>query len=48
MPCPEKFRETLVQYNIPQEIIYQTNQGFGDLVSSSPQKKKACVIRLAM
>ena len=47
MPCPEKFRETLVQYNIPQEIITQINQGFEDLVSSSPKKKKALYFKRA-
>ena len=36
MSCPEKFRETLVQHNTPQEIICQINQGFEDLVNSSP------------
>ena len=47
MPCPEKFRETLVQHNIPQEIISQINQGFEDLVSSSPKKKKAFYFKRA-
>ena len=40
MPCPEKFRETLVQYNVPQEIICQINQGFEDMVSRRSKKKK--------
>ncbi|MDD5901371.1 MAG: hypothetical protein PUC73_10825 [Lachnospiraceae bacterium] len=47
MPCPEKFRETLVQHNIPQEIISRIHQGFEDLVSSSPKKKKALFFKRA-
>lgn len=47
MPCPEKFREKLEQNNIPQEIICQINQGFEDLVSSSPKKKKALYFKRA-
>lgn len=47
MPCPEKFRETLVQQNIPLDIICQINQGFEDLVSSSPKKKKALYFKRA-
>lgn len=47
MPCPEKFRETLVQHNIPQEIICRINQGFEDLVSSSSKKKKAIYFQRA-
>ena len=41
MPCPETFRESLEQFNIPQEIVEQINNGFEDLLSSSPKKKKA-------
>ncbi|MDD6799958.1 MAG: hypothetical protein PUE85_06050 [Firmicutes bacterium] len=47
MPCPEKFRETLVQHNIPLEIACQINQGFEDLASSSPKKKKALYFKRA-
>ena len=47
MPCPEKFRETLEQYHIPQEIICQINQGFEDLFSSSPKKKKTLYFKKA-
>ena len=41
MPCPEKFRESLEQFNIPQDIVEKINNGFEDLLSSSPKKKKA-------
>lgn len=47
MPCPEKFRETLAQLDFPQEITDRINQGFEDLVSSSPKKKKALYFKRA-
>lgn len=47
MPCPEKFREKLSEMNIPEEVIGQINQGFEDLVSSSPKKRKALFFKRA-
>lgn len=41
MPCPEKFRESLERFEIAEKIVTKINEGFEDLVSSSPKKKKA-------
>ena len=41
MPCPEKFKETMVTFGIPKEIIDDINTGFENTVSSSPKKEKA-------
>lgn len=35
MPCPEIFRETLIQLNIPQEITSRINQGFKKVLGKS-------------
>ena len=37
MPCPEKFKESLKDFDIKEEIVAQVNEGFEDLVSSSPK-----------
>lgn len=36
MPCPEKFRESLLRFQVPQEMIQRANEGYEDLVSSLP------------
>ena len=41
MPCPEKFKETMVTFGIPKEIIDDINTGFENTISSSPKKEKA-------
>lgn len=41
MPCPEKFRESLLRFQVPQEMIQRVNEGYEDLVSSSPVQRRA-------
>lgn len=40
MPCPEKFRESLIKFDVDASIIDQINTGFGQVVSSTPKKIK--------
>ncbi|MGN1473320.1 MAG: hypothetical protein ACI4WZ_04545 [Eubacteriales bacterium] len=47
MPCPEKFKETLKEFNIDEEIVAQVNEGFEGLISSSPKKRKAAYFKRA-
>lgn len=48
MPCPEKFKESLNIYKIDSKIINEINEGYENLVSSSPKKEKAKYFRRAM
>lgn len=41
MPCPEKFKQTLVDYNVDETIRNQINDGYENLVSSSGKHEKA-------
>ena len=47
MPCPEKFRESLLHFGLPDTLIRQINDGFDHLVSSSPKKQKAAYFQRA-
>lgn len=47
MPCPEKFKESLKEFNISEEIVNQVNEGFEELISSSPKKRKAAYFKRA-
>ena len=47
MPCPEKFKESLHLFHIQKDIIERINDGFEELVSSSPKKKKAAYFKRA-
>lgn len=47
MPCPEKFRESLKEFHMEEEIIHQVNEGYEDLVSSSPKKRRAAYFKRA-
>lgn len=38
MPCPEKFRETLAQFNISDSTIRQIEKGYEGIVSKTPKK----------
>lgn len=48
MPCPEKFRESLKKFGVVEEIINKVNEGYEDLVSSSPKKDKASYFKRAV
>lgn len=48
MPSPEKFKETLIRYNIESHIIEKINADYEDLVSSSPIIKKREYFKRAM
>lgn len=41
MPCPEKFKESLINFKVKEEIIEEINQGYEELVSSSKKKLRA-------
>ena len=47
MPCPEKFRNSLKEYNIKEDLINCINEGYEDLVSSSGKKRKAAYFKRA-
>jgi len=38
MPCPEKFRDSLILFHVKSEIIQLINEGYEDLKSSSSKK----------
>lgn len=46
MPCPEKFRESLKEFHMEEEIIHQVNEGYEDLVSSSPKKEGQLILNV--
>ena len=48
MPCPEKFRETLVRYGVNPDVIARINDGYETLASSAPKKKRAAYFKRAM
>ena len=48
MPCPEKFKESLVCFHVAPSISERILDGCGDLVSSSPKKQKAAFFARAV
>ena len=48
MPSPEKFRETLLVYGVPEEIIAEVNQGYEKIVSKSTKAAKAKYFKQAL
>lgn len=48
MPCPEKFRESLIKFDVDASIIDQINTGFEQVVSSTPKKIKASYFKRAI
>lgn len=47
MPCPEKFKETLVKYKVSEDIISEINKGYESVISKSPKKVKAAYFKRA-
>ena len=47
MPCPEKFKESLRAFSIAEDTVRRVNEGYEDLVSSSPKKRKAAYFQRA-
>lgn len=47
MPCPEKFMETLNEFSIDEALVTRINEGYEELVSSSPKKSKAAYFKRA-
>lgn len=41
MPCPEKFKETLLESSIPKDVVARINEGFEETCSSSHKKERA-------
>ncbi|QSX05712.1 hypothetical protein JYG23_13760 [Sedimentibacter sp. zth1] len=48
MPCPEKFKESLVKFEVSDSIIHSINSGYDDIVSSTPKKIRAAYFKHAM
>ena len=48
MPCPEKFRETLIKHRIPEPLIQEIHQDFEGIVSKSQKKVKASYFKRAI
>lgn len=48
MPCPEKFKESLVKFNVDEKVIARINEGYEDIVSKTPKKKKALYFKRAV
>lgn len=48
MPCPEKFKETLVKYGVDEETIQLINDGYENIVSRTPKPRKAAYFKRAM
>lgn len=48
MPCPEKFNDSLIKFGVDHKLIFEINDGYEDLVSSSPKKLKAEYFARAM
>ncbi len=48
MPCPEKFSESLVKFNVEQKVVDEIQKGYEDLVSKSPKKEKAAYFKRAV
>lgn len=48
MPSPEKFKETLIKYNVESSIIERINSGYEELVSKSSRRNKRDYFKRAM
>ena len=48
MPCPEKFRESLVEFSVDQAVIAQVDDGYGDITSKASKKIKAAYFARAI
>lgn len=48
MPCPEKFRETLAQFNISDSTIRQIEEGYEGIVSKMPKKITSAYFKRAI
>lgn len=48
MPCLEKFRETLAQFQIPEYTIQQIEAGYEGITSKTPKKKTATYFKRAI
>ena len=48
MPSIEKFKESLANFNVDENIISQINEGFDGIVSKSAKKTKAAYFKRAV
>ena len=48
MPSPEKFKESLVKFNVSEDVISKINSGYEDIVSKTPKKTKAAYFKRAV
>lgn len=48
MPSPEKFKESLVKFDVSEDVISQINSGYEDIVSKTPKKTKAAYFKRAV
>lgn len=48
MPCPETFRESLLEFQVEPSVCTQIDAGYESLASSSPKRKKAAYFKRAV
>ncbi len=48
MPCPEKFKESLSQFNVDEKVIAQINEGYEEIISKTPKNVKAAYFKRAV
>lgn len=48
MPSPEKFKESLEEFQVDKSIIAQINDGYEDIVTKTPKKIKAAYFKRAI
>lgn len=48
MPSPEKFKETLAEFNLDEEIVCEINRGYENVVSKTNKKIKSAYFKQAL
>ncbi len=48
MPCPEKFKESLELFGVPDNTISQINEGYEGITSKTPKKTRAAYFKRAV
>lgn len=45
MSCPEKFRKSLVNFEVDEKIIQKVNEGYESITDSFSKKDRACFFK---
>lgn len=48
MPCPDRFKESPVEFQVDEQTITQINDGYEDITSKTPKKAKAAYFKRAV